>query len=317
MHAVHTRRPLPGGAYPLELASHLEEHLRWMRRCGRSEDTIYARRRAVVICAEILGMDPLHATTEDLERWQDVLLDQSGMTHMRLMTALIRPYFDYIHRKGYRADNPSRLIPLPPPPFRLPRPMPEDRVEKMLSGNCSPRIRCWLLIAGWMGLRAKEIASMKREHFWIGDEGQRWLTVIGKGNRQRNVAVPDWLYDYLDQFMAPEGFCWRRERTKIADGPVTAQHVSQYTAEYLHRVGIPDTLHSLRHRIATQVMERSGGDLRLVQQLLGHKSIESTALYTLVSPTRVANALQMLPGPKSLDGRHLRLVRDDGGVGST
>lgn len=264
---------------------------------------MYSRRREMVLLAEEIGKDPLHATFEDLERWQDTF---ESLTRMRLCTALIRPYYEWVHARGYRPDNPAKLLPLPPPPHRLPRPMAEDKVTAMLEGPANNRVRCWLLIAGWMGLRAAEIARMQREDFFVGEEDQVWLHVIGKGDRERNVPVDDWLWAYLEPRMAETGPCWRRER---GTGLVTAQHVSQYCNEYLHKIGIPDTLHSLRHRVGTLVLENSGGDLRLVQALLGHADIASTSLYTLVAPRRMAKALHTMAPPQHLD-RHLKIVHD-------
>jgi site-specific recombinase XerD len=284
---------LPGGSYPLGSASHLEEHLRWMRRCARSPRTLHARRRSVSLLAEWLGHDPLTATLSELESWQDHLCAVSTLT-MRTQTALIRPYFDFLHQRGYRPDNPARLLPMPRAPLRLPRPMAADKLDRMLEGDLPERVRCWLLIAGWLGLRAHEIAAMRRDDF-TRHGTEMWLRIVGKGNRQRNVYLPDWLWRYLDPRMATEGRCWRRER---GAGDVTAQHVSQYCNEHLRRIGITDTFHSLRHRVATDVMEESDHDLRLVQALMGHATVASTALYTLVAPRRMAAALDRLPPPR-------------------
>ena len=295
---------LPGGCYPLHLASHLTEHLRWMRRCGRGRRTIRARRRAVVRLAEALGTDPAGATAEQLDAWQDQL---PTLRQVRWATAMIRPYYAWLHAKGLRADNPATLLPMPPAPTRLPRPMTEPDLARAIV-EAPARLLPWLLLGGWVGLRAGEIAGLDREHFSVDPNGQVWASVIGKGDKQRNVPVPGWLWADLLPYLPPGGPCFRRVR-----GPgkgrwrVTGQHVSQYCNTYLRNIGLPDTFHALRHRLATIVLEETG-DLRLVQDLLGHAQLSTTALYTRVRPTRMARAIAALPPPPTRPNRGLRAV---------
>lgn len=315
--------PLPGAGYDLSLVSHLREHLIWMRLCGRAEDTIAARRRAVVRLAEHVGHDPATASYQELYRWQVNLLHsrpQPSLVLVRWNTALIRPYFGYLHDHGVRPDNPAALLPLPKAKRGVPRPMAEPKVMAMIA-DAPPRLLPWLLLAGWSGLRAAEIAQLRVDDFLIDDQGAGWVQVRGKGGRgdlTRNVPVPDWAWPMIVSRLPEHGPAWRRERRRGGRGPeqlgvVTAQHVSQYCNEYLHRIGIPDTLHALRHRVATLALEQTG-DLLMVRDLLGHASVSTTQVYTLVSPRRMAVAVSDLPRPDLTllpgGGRHLHAVTD-------
>ena len=294
---------LPGGSYPLHAASHLAEHLRWMYRCGKSQRTLYARRRAVVLLAEALGFDPAVATEPQLDAWQESL---PTLELVRWRTALIRPYYAWLQAKGYRQDNPAALLPRPPAPQRLPHPIVEPRLAEAID-HAPERLLPWLLLAGWIGLRAGEIAGLDRENFWRDPDGQLWATVIGKNDKQRNVPIPEWLWDTLEPSLPSCGPCFRRVR-----GPgkgrerVTPQHVSQYCNEYLHDLGIADTLHSLRHRLATTVLEETG-DLRLVQDLLGHANLNTVAIYTRVRPRKMARAVGATPAPARARGTRNQL----------
>jgi len=71
--------------------------------------------------------------------------------------------------------------------------------------------------------------------------------------------------------------------------------VSRLCNDHLHSIGIPHTLHSLRHRYGTQVYRASGRDLRLTQELMRHKTPVSTALYTWVDPAEGAAVVAKLP----------------------
>ncbi len=156
----------------------------------------------------------------------------------------------------------------------------------------------WLLLAGWCGMRAAEIAGMRREAIHCDVTGARWARITGKGDVERDVGIPDWVWARIEPLMWPSGWCWRRTRGwGTGEQPVTAQHVSQYCNEYLHRVvGITDTLHSLRHRVATQALAETG-DIRLVQATLGHRHLSTTQVYAAVRQTSVASALERLPRP--------------------
>lgn len=302
----HTR--LPGAGFDLSRSRHLFDHLIYLRLCGLSDRTLYARRRGVVLLAEFLGADPVDALLEDLERWQVHLL-QTSVNLVRWMTTVVRPYFTWLHRRGLRTDNPAALLPLPRKRRGLPRPMAEIKVEAMIAG-ARPRLRPWLLLAGWSGLRAGEIAGLRVEHFYLDEHGETWVRVLGKGDVERDAPVPSWAWPLIAAEFPPgatSGRCWRRERGR---GPVLPVHVSQMCNRYLHAIGIPDTLHSLRHRVATQAYDATG-DLRMVADLMGHASTSTTQVYTRVSPHRMSAAVNALPRPAALPGtpgRRLHLV---------
>lgn len=279
----------PGGSYRTEPVSYLMEHLDWMRRCGRTPRTIKGRRQVLTWLAEYLDHDPATATANELDRWQASLRSRE---QLRWCTSMIRPYYRYLHERGYRPDNPASLLPLPRARRRLPRPIPEDRLMAAIA-EAPRRLLPWLLLAGWSGMRASDIASMHRSRLFVDTSGGRWYRAIGKGDVERDVPIPAWVWAVIDPLMAPEGLCWRRQR---GTGPVTAQHVSQYCNEYLRRRGLPDTFHALRHRVATLIVHDTR-DLRLVQDLLGHDDLSTLHVYTRVHSPAMAAAVARLPRP--------------------
>lgn len=325
---VDTTAPLPGGTWPLQLVSHLREHLIWMQLQGRARCTLVARRRACVRLAEFLRADPAEATFEELYAWQ-VQLVQVSLDQVRNQTALVRPYFWWLHARGLREDNPAALLPLPRARRGLPRPIAEDVLARVVT-EAPARLLPWLLLAGWSGLRAAEIAHLRCDDFTVDAHGQVWVRVIGKGDVERAVAVDAWAWPTIEASLAATAPSWRRPPGVAATGPawrrerrrgsgvahVTPQHVSQYCNDFLRTV-IPDrraridTLHAFRHRVATQVYEETG-DIRLVQDLLGHRDLKATQVYTRVASRRQAAAIAALPHPNlpalAPTGRHLHAV---------
>ncbi len=298
---------LPGGQFDLRVATHLREHLLYMRLNGRSWRAMYCRRRGVVLLAECLGDDPATATYERLLAWQLHRLQSVSLTTVSWDTGIIRPYYRWLHEHGLRPDNPAARLPKAPVPRGVPRPMPEDRVALAIA-NAPRRVLPWLLLAGWSGLRAKEIAALEVTDFTVDETGAVWVRVVGKGSHVRVAPVPAWAWDWIGPLLPASGPCWARER---GTGPVTPRIVSGASNDYLHKLGIPDTLHSLRHRAGT-LTYRATRDIRLTQELLGHATARTTELYTRVEPGDIAAAVGALPPPPTTPraARHLHAVPD-------
>lgn len=285
---------LPGGPYRTEHISHIDDHLRWMRKSGRTDSTLRARRASLTRLAEHIGHDPATATLAELEAWQDSLPSLAAVRHQ---TQMIRPYYAWLQARGHRADNPAALLPMPRRPKRLPHPIAEDTLMQAVD-QAPARVLPWLLLAGWAGMRASDIARMHRDRIHVDQQGNRYARVVGKGDVERDVAIPSWVWDRIEPLMWSEGWCWRRERGPGKGvEPRTAQHISQYCNEYLHAtVGVPDVLHSLRHRVGTGVLDGTGNP-RVVQEVLGHANLAQTQVYTHIAGAARSEAVERLPRP--------------------
>ena len=287
-------RPLPGPRWNLDAAVDLREHLVWMRMKGRADRTLVCRRRAVVLLAEWLRRDPADATHDELCAYQLHLAARS-QNNSQWQVKLLRPYFAWLYVMGRRSDDPCALVPLATTPRGLPRPMSEARVMTMIA-EAPVRLLPWLILAAWCGLRACEVAALRVPDFTLDRDGQPVVYVRGKGGRHREVPVPGWAWPIITATLAESGPCWRKVR---GFGSVTPELVSDACNRYLHRIGIPDTLHSLRHRAATLVL-RERRDIRLVQDFLGHASLATTQIYTKVESAELAAAVNALPAPPDL-----------------
>lgn len=276
------------GAYYGRGVSYLDEHCRWMMRAGRAPRTIRVRRMHMQYLADYLGRDPVDATQAELEGWQDSL----PVEQLRFKTAVIRPYFDYLHKRGIRPDNPAALLVTPRAKRGLPRPIMFSELERAIR-TAPPRIQAWLILAAYGGLRAKEIAHLERSCFEPGPGGTMFIRLTRtKGERQRVTALPAWAWELIEPALAPAGLCFRRER---GTGPVTAQQVSQIANDWLHKAGISSTLHALRHWAGSSGINVE--DIRVVQEYLGHADPATTAVYTAVAPRRIAAMVESFPRP--------------------
>jgi integrase/recombinase XerD len=239
--------------------------------------------------ADYLGRDPVDATQMELESWQDSIpFDQ-----LRYKTAIVRPYYGYLHMRGIRPDNPAALLVTPRKKRGLPRPIAFDAMERAIRNAPTPRMQAWLILAAYGGLRAKEIAHLEMDCFELLPGGGVFIRLTRtKGEYERVTALPAWAWEQIRPALAPSGLCFRRER---GTGPVTPQQVSQLANDWLHKCGTRSTLHTLRHWAGSSAIEVE--DVRVVQEFLGHTSPVTTAVYTAVQPQRIARMVDTFRQP--------------------
>lgn len=183
---------------------------------------------------------------------------------------------------------------VPKRPRYLPRPI-NDTDLALAMVTADPRTRVILALAGFAGLRAVEIARLKRDDV-LDRNDPPMLLVHGKGDKPRTVPLSELLLAELRAYGLPN----RGPVIRRLDGlhtHVSPSLVSHTANRHLHGIGIPDTLHSLRHRTGT-VLYRKTRDIRLVQDVLGHASPASTAIYTDWSKEDAPRAMEQLALPK-------------------
>jgi integrase len=218
-------------------------------------------------------VDPYAATTGDVELWLDAcdLAIKSRATYL----ANLGPFFDWMVDVGKRDDNPVTKIRRPRVPRRVPRPAAPADLERALA-TADPKMRAWLLLAAYQGLRCCEIAGLRREAILDHETPPALIVEDAKGGHQRVLPLHPKVLDALrDYGLPPRGFVFPSVRTK---GALTAHRLSGYINEHLDACGVGVTAHQFRHSFATTVY-RLSHDLLMVQALLGHADPRSTAGY--------------------------------------
>lgn len=275
----------------------LDKHLERLRLAGRREITRTQRRRIVLNYARsIAPADPLHPGLDTVDQWQSVALrglcDRSRSNYVQHVSSFYRWLIgEGVMDPGHGATLLHRFI-RPSVPRSLPRPVQEATLD-MLVANAPARIRPWLVLAGWAGLRAGEVARLTRSD--VQDKAATpTLLINGKGGRQRIVPASPFVLTELDGYGMPtRGAVFRRP----SDGrQLTPQRLSQVANAYIRSTGVDDTFHSLRHRFATQLYDETG-DLRVVQEVLGHSSPSVTALYVAWSDATASEGVSRLRVP--------------------
>jgi integrase/recombinase XerD len=265
---------------------------------GASRHTVTAYRLDLAALAGFLeaeGLDPDRLRGPDLEPYAAALRgDGLAPATVRRRLAAARSFLRHRVRAGDRVEG-VRDLPLPRVPRAVPRVLTIDQVEELLdSPDGSPRglrDRLALELLYGAGLRVSELVGLRP-----GDVDRELGVVrcIGKGDRERIVPTGRAALGALDRYLArgrPH-----LGRTQARDALVVnarGRRLSRQGAFDLVRrhagaVGLPDwvTPHSLRHAFATHLVE-GGCDLRTVQELLGHRRIATTEVYTHLAGTHL------------------------------
>lgn len=153
----------------------------------------------------------------------------------------------------------------------------------------------------YMGLRVGEVHTLNQSDYNVE---RRSLRVFGKGRKWRNVPVPEDIAPYLDQALtdrqslAQQGggdvhlAKGRRLSIRGIQG-IAADTFSRFQSEVPSSQRRPYSSHKLRHSFATMLL-RKGADLRTVQELLGHSSIQTTTVYTHITNREKEEAMSRL-----------------------
>jgi site-specific recombinase XerD len=261
------------------------------RRRGLSEKTIEYRLRVLRGFADWLGKSPLEADDEDVQRFLDTcdVNLRSRCTYLAALAAFFR-----FARRQYGINDPTLDIVRPKLPRYLPRPIADADLEHAFA-VAKPKMRAWLALMAFGGLRCLEVARLTRED--VRDKADPpMLIVFGKGNKER--AVP--LNVHVERALRLHGMPRTGPLFFTRYGKqVSPETVSHEVARFFKNEGIGATAHQLRHWFATQVYA-STRDLRLTQELLGHASTQTTSVYTSVDTITAAGIVRDL----SLQSHH-------------
>ena len=228
-----------------------------------------------------------------------------GLPTIQQRLAALRSFADYLLHHGVLTSNPAKLVQAPKARRRLPQNLDVDGVAHLLNETPSDalgtRDRAMFELIYSSGLRVSEVVAVK-----IGDlNPNRELRVVGKGNKTRIVPygreaqkwIEHWL-QYRQQWLSASQMVHDAVFINQRGGRLTTRSVQLRLKQWAQQRGLPDRVHphKLRHSFASHMLE-SSGDLRAVQELLGHANLSTTQVYTHLDFQHLA---------KVYDGAHPR-----------
>lgn len=278
-------------------------HCDFLRRTGASTRTIEHRRDNLRRLASRLASDLIDATPEQLDAWQSALT--VAITSIATYTNHVVAFYRWAVEAGHIDLDPTTRLPRPKVPARSARPIPDGDLKIALECAHEP-MRTWLILAAFMGLRAMEVAQIRRED--LSDIGGRLvLSGIGKGAKPYRLPVPTWVEPVLRRHLtAQRGPLWRTPHGQA----VRASYVSHEAAKFFRAIGMPYTLHWLRHHFGTAAY-RQTHDLLLTQDLMRHENPSTTRLYVETTRAETTAAMDRLSASLRPRGHTSRTRRGD------
>jgi site-specific recombinase XerD len=266
------------------------QHDMMMRGLGRHTQQDYIRH--VRRFAAFLGRPPDTATAEDLRRFQ-LSQHEKGVSASTINGAVSALRFLFAGTLGRR--DLARSLVITRNPRKLPDVLSVDEAAKLLEAAPGIKYKAALGVAYGAGLRVSEVAHLKVDDI----DSTRMLIRVeqGKGRKDRNAMLSPQLLELLRMWwregkrrnvMLPHG--WLFPGRSCTD-PVSTRQLHRAVQEAAEVAGIRKRVspHTLRHSFATHLLEQDV-DIRVIQVLLGHSKLETTALYTKVS-TRTIHAV--------------------------
>jgi integrase/recombinase XerC len=201
----------------------------------------------------------------------------------------ISSFYRWTIREEYLTSDPTGRIDRPRLEKRLPRPAADADVALAFE-HAEPRTLAMIALGYFAGLRRFEIAALRVEDLLLSSKTPQ-VFVHGKGNRDRLVPLHGDVLAALGVYGLPKrGPVFPSPRR--SDEGLSAGRVGELMTAVLNGA----TPHQLRHNFATELLERCD-NLRIVQELLGHASPATTAIYTAYSRRRAARAVNELERP--------------------
>jgi site-specific recombinase XerD len=259
----------------------------WQEAQGLSERTIEDRASCVRRFVAFSHEEPLQFTAGAITRYvgRKGLAPRTRWVYRQHLDA----FSGFLQRTHQRDSSPMVDVPEVRKPTGTPRPIETAELAAVLEQVQGPA-RMMVLLAAYGGLRVHEIAKVRGRDF---DRRSKTLTVVGKGAKERVLPAHESIVTEAEQypvvdwwFPAPDG------------GPAARTQVGQTITRALNGAGVHATPHQLRHTFATMLLE-AGVDIRVVQELMGHASLQSTQIYTRVSAVQRTSAVERLMLPSA------------------
>jgi site-specific recombinase XerD len=245
--------------------------------------------------------DPLKVSRTDLRRYLAVLLgDGVAEGSVRRKVSTIRSFYKWLRAEELLDTDPFFGVSGPKAGKRLPGVLTATDIERLVAAADGPepadmRDRAILELIYAAGLRVSEVASLDLPELDLRDRSVR---VRGKGKKERIGVFGEPAADALDRYL-------RVGRPDLTEGKepalflnrfggrLTVRSVQTIVRKYATKAGLPVAVHPhlLRHSFATHLLD-GGADLRVVQELLGHESPNTTQIYTHVTETKKREGIE-------------------------
>ena len=231
----------------------------------------------------------LAATREYINVYKKPLSARSRRRSISSLKSFLK--FSSSKVEGYKIGYAEiQLLKNPKIPKSLPKPISEEQIDQLMGELVKISKKSWvqkrnlalLYLLYGCGLRIAEALSITKNHLTEKES----ITVMGKGNKERMIPMLDIVYQSVENYLQELPHDLKsNDPIFVGDrgAPLKASAFQRDLKQARINLGLPNTTtpHALRHSFATHIL-KNGGDLRVIQELLGHSSLSTTQIYTEV-----------------------------------
>ena len=313
-----TPKRLPRAGSFLASAEIAQEAVAWLeylsaeRRSSKHTVDAYARdlrsflgflsehQGALADAAALKALEPADLRSFLAKRRNDGLESRSLLRSL----AALRSFLRFLEKKGLAKTDVFGAVRAPKRPHSLPKALTVNDARDLLDqeSRAGEERAPWILardaavlaLLYGAGLRISEALSITRAQAPTGKVDR--VTILGKGGKTRTVPVIEPVRRAIEAYLdlCPHNLADRPLFVGARGGPLSPRIVQLAVQRMRSALGLPDsaTPHALRHSFATHLLGR-GGDLRTIQELLGHASLSTTQIYTSVDKARLLDAYRL------------------------
>ena len=245
---------------------------------GRSENTFSNYKSALIRFLNYYGNDAnieSFGEKDIIPYLKECFLQQNKSKYTYNLTiAAIRLFYIVCFNRSLNVI----LLPTSKIDKKLPSILPKDKFIKIFNDEKSLKRKCWLLLAFCCGLRVKEVSRVKVEDMDIKNHK---IKIFGKGNKERYTILPDIVIKFLKLYCNEQNIeCGYLFKGSAGKNVMNCKTIINYFSKLKEKYNLDDNIsfHTLRHSFATYFL-MNGGNLFVLKEMLGHKSLSSTAIY--------------------------------------
>ena len=263
---------------------------------GYSNNTVLSYKNDLTIFNDFIKKDLTKVSPDDIRKFIKANASKKDKTLARYITTL-RMFYDFLEKRGYLNNNPTKSISLPKLDKHLPDVLTIEEVSRLLDikpeSNYDFRNKCILELLYSTGLRITELVKLTLKDIYLDDD---LIKVMGKGSKERVLPLNDAASFYLKKYIneiRPKMIKKTNTENLFLNNHgkgLTRQAVFKMIKSRALEVNIKKNIspHTLRHSFATHLMIE-GADIRFIQELLGHSDIQTTQIYTHIANQTLKN----------------------------
>jgi len=269
-------------AYALTTSSTLAQWRTAMTAAGLARRTINDRVRTLAHFEADMRVPMLAADHMQIAEW--ISGRNVGPATRAAYHSMMSAFYRWANLVELRADNPMDKVKAARRPKRSPRPISNIAFHRLLDNSPNHAMTAMLLLAGYQGYRVHEIAKMHSS-----DLDTEAGTICVRGKNDAEYILPAHPAIVAHARKMPRGYWFPSQRGRHIGG----REISQRIRLHMIACRVQGTAHCLRHYFGSELVGR-GADLRVVQELMRHSQLSTTAIYVATNDTRKRAAIDLL-----------------------